>query len=93
MDMGSLRTQSTEAAEDPMPQKTPSGVAEFPPTTPVDLSPGATASKTIPDRSGALSADERWKLAKIRRNRNQGWMPTFEEFDFLLEIVERISRC
>lgn len=39
-----------------------------------------------------LSDDERLRLAKIRRNRNQGWMPTFEEFDFLLEIVERGNR-
>ena len=39
-----------------------------------------------------LTEDERRTLARIRRNRDRGWMATFEEFDFLLDATERLSR-
>jgi hypothetical protein len=59
------------------------------------LLPEDATAKSPESRSGPtanLSDDERQKLARIRRNRNQGWMPTFEEFDFLLEVTERMAR-
>jgi hypothetical protein len=53
----------------------------------------ATASEITPARSGVrLSDAERLTLARIKRNRRQGWMASFEEFDFLLEILERMAR-
>ena len=57
----------------------------------------ADATGKSPERRNGLGAnllteDERLKLATIRRNRNQGWMPTFWETDFLLEMVEKLSR-
>jgi hypothetical protein len=39
-----------------------------------------------------LSEAEHAKLARIRRNRNQGWMATFDEFEFLLETLERVTQ-
>jgi hypothetical protein len=80
IDMESYTTSSIASAEDQIRPKTSSGPA----TT-------ATASAT-PVRSSPLSEEEREKLARIRRNRNQGWMATFEEFDFLLTLVEALSR-
>ena len=54
---------------------------------------GRVTPLATPALSGArLSDDERLKLAKIRRNRSQGWMPTFEEFDSLLAMVEKLKR-
>jgi hypothetical protein len=90
--MESLHTQSTEAAEVPTFRKTPGGVVESRPTTPASSSPDATANKITPDRSGALSDAEKLRLAKIRRDRNAGWMATFEDFDWLLSKVEELSR-
>jgi hypothetical protein len=81
IDMESYRTLSPAPTADRTPKPIPSGPAG-----------NVTEPSVTPDRSGVLSADERWKLAKIRRNRNQGWMPTFEEFDFLLSIAERVNQ-
>ena len=80
LDMESLRTQSTVERE----------AATFPKTQPgpVADTPAATASATIPARSG-LSETEQLKLAQIKRNRRAGWMPTFEETDFLIAALER----
>jgi hypothetical protein len=41
--------------------------------------------------SHALSDDDLLRLAKIRRNRRLGYMASFEEFDFLLEVIGRIE--
>jgi hypothetical protein len=82
LDMESLSTSLPADAAEVTRSTTASGAADCP--TP------ATASATTPARSG-LSEAEQMKLARIRRNRNQGWMPTFKEFDFLLEMVERIE--
>jgi hypothetical protein len=81
IDMESYRTSSAEAAEGPISPAIASGPAMT-----------ATAPCDTKARSGVEFSDaERSKLARIRRNRNQGWMATFEEFDFLLEMVERIN--
>ena len=81
IDMESYRTLSPESAEEATPRKIPSGPAG-----------SVTEPCDIPAHNSPLSDAERLKLAQIRRNRAQGWMPTFEEFDFLLEMVERMSR-
>jgi hypothetical protein len=81
IDMESYRTSSPESAEARTLPRTQNGAAGI-----------ATEPCDTPARSGVLSDAERGKLAKIRRDRNAGWMPTFEEFDFLLEIAERIAR-
>jgi len=81
LDMESLCTSSPAPTAGQTTKRIVSGAA-----------PSATSAETTPARSSRLSADEEMKLAKIRRNRQQGWMPTFEEFDFLLEILERINR-
>ena len=74
------RILSTEPKDPAMSSQTFCGAVEI--VTPCDTQA----------HSGALSDAERMKLAKIRRNRSQGWMPTFEEFDFLLSAVERLNR-
>lgn len=81
IDMESYRTSSPASVADRTSRPIPNGPAGI-----------VTAPCDIPARSGVLSDAERLKLARIRRNRNQGWMPTFEEFDFLLEMVEKVSR-
>jgi hypothetical protein len=82
IDMESFRTSSAEAAEGPTFSKIPSGLV----TT-------ATALYDTKARSGVeLSDAERSKLANIRRNRAKGWMATFEEFDALLAMVEKLSQ-
>jgi hypothetical protein len=43
-------------------------------------------------RSSPLSEDDLLRLAKIRRNRRLGYMASFEEFDFLLEVIGRLDR-
>lgn len=83
LDMGSLSILSPAGAEARTASKTASG--------PVECRTPATESATIPGHSG-LTDEERMKLAKIRRNRAHGWMPTFEEFDFLLTLVEALTR-
>jgi hypothetical protein len=85
LDMENLSISSPVERAEVTRSKIPSGLAGCP--TP------ATESEITPARSGVrLSEDERTKLARIRRNRREGWMPTFEEFYFLLEIVETMSR-
>jgi hypothetical protein len=56
---------------------------------------GVAANATPADtqvRSSPLSDDDLLRLAKIRRNRRLGYMATFEEFDFLLEVIGRLDR-
>jgi hypothetical protein len=84
LDMESLRTQSTESAEGPTSLTTFRG--------PVARPISATGDETIPAHSGALSDKERIQLARIKKDRRNGWMPTFTDFDFLLELTERLSR-
>ncbi len=52
---------------------------------------GAIGKSATPDRSSLLSDADRIKLARIQKDRRLGWMPTFQDFDFLLEMVERLS--
>lgn len=78
-DMESYRTVDTE------PTATTRNRARF----------GAVANATTNGtqaHSFCLSDEERLTLARIRRNRKAGFMATFEEFDFLLEIAERCAR-
>jgi hypothetical protein len=85
LDMESLSISSPAERAEATPLKTPNGLADCP--TP------ATESAITPARSGAsLSEDERAKLAQIKRNRRAGWMPTFEEFDALLAMLEKLDR-
>lgn len=79
IDMESYHTSSPEREVEATPPRTQSGLASI-----------VTAPCGTKARSGVLSDAERTKLAKIRRNRNAGWMPTFKEFDFLLSLTERI---
>jgi hypothetical protein len=81
IDMESYRTSSAVDAEAPTSPRIASGPAT-----------GAIAPCDIKAFSGLISEGERWTIARIRRNRNQGWMATFEEFDFLLSIAERVCR-
>ena len=74
-------TSSTGPMADQTLTRTLSGAAKN--TTPL----------ATPAHSGArLSDDERLTLARIKRNRRQGWMATFDEMDFLLGILERLDR-
>ncbi len=43
------------------------------------------------DRSGALSAAEQRSLARIRKDRRNGFMVSAPDVDFLLEAIERLS--
>jgi len=52
---------------------------------------GSTTGSDTPGPSSPLSDDERWKLARVRRNRRFGWMPTMEECDFLLELLGKLG--
>jgi hypothetical protein len=54
---------------------------------------GHVTPLATPAHSGAhLSDDERIRLAKIKRDRRNGWMASFDDYDFLLSLVERLSR-
>ncbi len=81
IDMENCRTSSAADVAGPTCPKTASGLA----TT--ATAPCATAGHNSP-----LSDAERSKLAKIRRDRRNGWMASFEDFDFLLGVVDRLSR-
>jgi hypothetical protein len=53
----------------------------------------ATAETIIPVRNSRLSADEtKTFLAKLRRGRDAGYLPTLPDFDLLLEIAEESTR-
>ena len=52
----------------------------------------ATLGEITPDPNGLANAMERYELAKIRRNRDAGRLPTMLECDFLLSIAERVCR-
>ena len=84
LDMENLRTESTAGEAGATPKPTLCGHV-------VDTIP-ATEKPITPARSSPLSEDEQMKIARIRRNRLHGWMPTFWETDFLLEMVEKLSR-
>lgn len=52
-----------------------------------------TIGKITPACSGALTPDETLIfLAKLRRGRDAGYLPTLPDFDLLLEIAERRTR-
>jgi hypothetical protein len=80
--MESCRTLSPESEAGRTLPRIPSGVAG-----------SATAPCATRDRNGLLSDDERLLLAKIRRNRNQGMLPTLLDCDFMLHVLERMDRC
>jgi len=84
LDMESLRTPSIESAEGP----TSLPMSRGPVARPIS----ATGDEITPARSGALSDQERIQLARIKKDRRNGWMPTFTDFDFLLELTERLKR-
>ncbi len=81
LSMESLRTLSDADAPAATPKKTPSGVA-----------PSVTAANCTPVRSSPLSADDDKRLLRIWQDRQRGWMVMGSDVDFLLEIVERLSR-
>ena len=81
INMESYRTSSVEAAEGQISPRIASGLAST-----------ATAPCDTKGRSGALSDDERIRLARIRKDRRLGWMQSFSDVDFLLDLLERIVR-
>jgi hypothetical protein len=81
IDMESYRTLSQERVVVPIPPTTPSGLA--------GIAIEACATK---GRNGLLSDAERLVLGRIHKDRRLGFMPSFVDFDFLLEICERLSR-
>jgi hypothetical protein len=52
----------------------------------------ATPDATIPAPSSPLSADDERRLARIRKDRANRFMVAVTDVDFLLEILERLSR-
>jgi hypothetical protein len=82
---GNSYTSSPRAEAD----QTPSGIA----SGDVGDRADATAETIIPARSSRLSADEtRAFLAKLRRGRDAGYLPSLPDFDLLLEIAEEKTR-
>ena len=74
-------TSSTEPRGRETLNRTSCGVAED------------TTKSATPDRSGqTLSEEEKLRIAKIRRDRRHGWMATFDDLDFLLEMLEKVGR-
>jgi len=45
-----------------------------------------------PARSSRLSVGEQIQLARIRSERAKGFLPSMPEIDFLLEVIERLTR-
>jgi hypothetical protein len=82
LDVESLRTNSTGSAE----AQTRSQMS----CTHVERPISAIAAEIIQGQRGVLSDDERIRLARIRKDRRAGWMPTFADFDFLMELAERL---
>jgi len=79
IDMASCRTESTELSE----------------TTQRPGSYGAVKNVTpagTPARSLRLSVGEQIQLARIRSERAKGFLPSMPEIDFLLEVIERLTR-
>ena len=66
-------------------RKTASGDAE--------AATDATPDGTIPARNLPLSAEEHLRLILIIRHRQLGYMISMNDCDFLLEILERVTRC
>lgn len=82
IDMESYRTSSPEAGEDrtlPRIANGPAGVAIEPCVTPVP-------------NGQTLSEEEKLRIAKIRRDRRHGWMATFDDCDFMLAMLEKLTR-
>jgi hypothetical protein len=81
--MESLSTRSTESAEGQTFPRTCSGVAE--------RQISATGGEITQGRSGVLSDEERIRLARIRKDRRLGWMQSFSDTEFLLELLSRLG--
>ncbi len=81
LSMESLRTLSDADAPAATPKQIPSGVA-----------PSVTATNCTAARSSPLSAADDKRLLRIWQDRQRGWMVMGSDVDFLLEIVERLSR-
>jgi hypothetical protein len=83
IDMESYRTSELASAADQTPRKTRSGPAG------IVTEPYATPD---PNGAGLVSEMEKVEIAKIRRNRDAGRLPTILECDFLLGLTERLTR-
>lgn len=73
----------------------PTSATEPTATTPRTEFSGVAASATksaTPDRSSLLSAAEEKNLARIAKERRNGFMVSAVDVDFLLEILERLNR-
>ena len=79
IDMASCRTVDTEPLE----------------RTRTTESYGAVKNVTPADtqaHSSRLSVGEQIQLARIRSERAKGFLPSMPEIDFLLEVIERLTR-
>ena len=69
--------------------------ADEPDRTPRRIRAGVVASATAPCStsgcSSRLSADEAQNLARITRDRQNGWMVTAVDVDFLLDVIGRMA--
>jgi hypothetical protein len=78
IDMESYRTESTALTGEVTKPQTCSGPA------------GSTTASAIPARSLPLSAAEAFLLARIRHDRERGYMVSSCDVDFLLELLGRL---
>ena len=51
----------------------------------------ATSASSTPDRNSLLSAAEAQNLARIARERREGWMVSVADVDFLLDVIGRMG--
>jgi hypothetical protein len=79
LDMESLATSCTEPKDRETFPQIASGVAG-----------NATAAAT-PGHNSRLSDEERIRLARIRKDRRLGWMPSFNDVEFLLDLIARFE--
>ena len=79
IDMASCRTVDTEPSERTQTTESYGAVKNV---TPVDT----------PAHSSRLSVGEQIQLARIRSERAKGFLPSMPEIDFLLEVIERLTR-
>ena len=80
LDMESLHISKPKAAEDQTPPKTPSGLAGH-----------AIETCSMSGCSSHLSAGEAQRLARITRDRRNGWMVSVVDVDFLLDVIGRMG--
>ena len=84
LDMASLSTWSRAHTGVPTILRTANGV--------VGERTVVTPGEITPDRSSPLSVPDEQRLYRIQQDREKGFMVSGVDVDFLLEVVERLSR-